>query len=308
MHGIGDTIYARPFIRLLAEDPENEVYLLTGLPFIFRDLPVKFLEIRPDQTLRHASKWLKGANFEFTPPPEAFDQEIDYFYGNDHILGQNGKRMNSIITHMEQSFGFEPGSTKPVFDLPPLPHHGLNLPVDKKIAVVHPSTTRREFVCPTRAPKDNYIPWCSKTLMDQGWHVISIADCEDDKEWIERRAEPLAHERYHQGELGLERTLSLLQSADLIVGGPCFILPAGVAAQTNLFIIFGGRGKFDNPHKLFDLRMDLTKIHWVLPDNFCRCTLPVHDCDKTISNLDDAFYRVVREVQLQDKQNGEKNV
>lgn len=294
MHGIGDTIYARPFVKMLAEDENNDVYLHTPLPFIFEDLDVKFLEIKPDGTLRTQGKMLKQSNVEFVEYPETWDREIDFFYTYQDI------RSHGIVCHLEQCFGHEIGSTRPVFDLPILPHHGLDLPTNKKVAVVRPSTVRREWANTSRAPKENYIPWCAKILMDMGWHVISVADCEDREEWIIHGGEPLAHEKYHRGELSMDKMLSLFKSADLIIGGPSFVLPAGVAAQTNLFIIFGGRGRFDNPHKLFDLRMDLTKIGWALPDNFCRCQLNDHDCDKRISNLDDQFFKFIRDIQLRE--------
>src|ERR1035437_2368134 len=287
MHGIGDTIYSRPFVKMLVEDG-HEVFLSTPLPFIFGDLNVNFVKL--ETTLRTQKKHLAQSDFTFVDVPDQIDKTIDFFYTNRHI------KAHGIVTHMEQAFGYEPGSTTPIFDLPPLPAHGVIIPKNKKLAIVRPVTHRKEWFCTSRSPRPNYVAWSAKILKDMGYYVISIADCEKGLEWIPRGGDPIADQKFHKGELGLERTLSLMQSADLVVGGSGFIVPASVSAKTNLFIIFGGRGAYDNPHKILDLRMDLTKIGWALPNNFCRCHNMDYSCDKEIRDLDSHFFNFIRTV------------
>jgi len=289
MHGIGDTIYARPFVKLLVSEG-HEIYIDTPLQFIFSDLRVNF--IKPSRTsLRCQEKHLTDHEPTYVEQPAKVDKTIDFFYTHQDI------KRHGIVTHMEQAFGFQPGSTIPIFDLPLLQCHDVKLPFNKKVAIIRPVTHRQEWLCTSRSPRPNYIAWCSKILKDMGYYVISIADCDGDKEWIEPDGEPVADLKLHQGELGIERTLSLMKNANLVVGGSGFIIPASVAVNTNLFIIFGGRGAYDNPHKLLDLRMNLKKIGWALPDNFCRCKAMNHGCDKTISDLDSQLFKFIKETQ-----------
>ena len=286
MQGIGDSIYSRPFVRMLVEDG-HEVYLNTVLPFMYADLDVKF--IKTESTLRTQKKSLASSNAKFVDFVFA-DREINFFYSANDLSA------HGIVSHMEKAFGYEPGSTLPNFDLPPLTYHGVDTPLEKKLAIIRPVTHRSEWLCSSRSPQPNYVAWCSKILMDMGYYTISIADCEPGAEWIVDEDNLLAHQKFHKGELGLEGTLSLIKSADLVVGGSGFIIPASVASDTNLFIIFGGRGKYDNPHKVLDLRMNLKKIGWALPTNFCRCATMDHDCDKTIKDLDSQFFNFMRSI------------
>lgn len=284
MHGIGDTIYSRPFVKMLVEDG-HEVFLKTPLPFIYGDLDVKFVKTKTK--LRTQKKHLEQSEYIFVDAPIQIDKTIDFFYNNTEL------KSHGIVAHMEQAFGYECGSTTPIFDLPSLPLHGVIIPENKKLAIVRPVTYRKEWFCTSRSPQPNYITWCARILKDMGYYVISIADCEADFEWIVKGGDPIADQKFHKGELGLERTLSLMQSADLVVGGSGFIVPATIAAHTNLFIIFGGRGAYDNPQQILDLRMNLKKVGWSLPDNFCRCHSMNYPCNKEIRNLDSDFFRFV---------------
>jgi hypothetical protein len=286
MQGIGDSIYARPFIKMLVEDG-HEVFLKTVLPFMYGDLNVKFVKV--EATLRSQKKSLAGSTYEMLAEPDV-DKIIDFFYSAQDM------KAYGIISHLEKVFGYEVGSTMPIFDLPHLPAHGIDVPKLKKLAIVRPVTHRKEWLCSSRSPNANYVAWCAKILKDMGYYVISIADCEAGQEWIEEDGDPIADQKFHKGELGLERTLSLIQAADIVVGGSGFIVPATISAGTNLFIIFGGRGGYDNPHKILDLRMDLKKIGWALPNNFCRCKAMEHDCNKEIKDLDSQFFRFMRNV------------
>lgn len=290
MQGIGDNIYTRPFVRLLTEEG-HDVYVSTVLPELYDDLPVKFIQPKKNN-YRTQQKALAESKVQMLKrSPSKIDRKIDVFYGVNELRAYN------IINNMEQLFGYKTGSTNYQMDLPStLPAHGLRLP--EKVAVVKPVTHRREWLNTARSPRPNYVAWCARMLRDAGYYVISIADDEGigGREWIEGE-EPPADLKLHKNELGLFGTLSLLRDAKVVVGYPSVIVPAAIAAGAYLFCIFGGRGAFDNPHKIFDLRMNMRKIGWALPDNFCRCYSMEHDCDKNIKNLDDHFYKFMREVE-----------
>jgi hypothetical protein len=284
MQGIGDQIYSRPFVRLLARD--NEVYIKTVLPSLYSDIPgLKFLD--PGVPLyRTQAKAFASQEVDFVKPVR-FQRKVNWHYGRLEL------KKHGIIPHMMECFGFDMG-TELKFNLPTWEAAEQLLDntiyTAKKIAVVRPATVRSEWKCSSRNANPDYIAWCARMLQDAGYYVISIADCVDGVEWIDGE-EPPADLKLHKGELGLLGTLSLLKRAHIVVGGSGFIIPGTVSAQTNLFVIFGGRGEYDNPHKVFDLRMNMKKIGWAIPENFCRCNRMEHDCDKTIKNLDDQFFR-----------------
>lgn len=289
MQGIGDQIYSRPFVRLLAR--ENEVYLKTVLPDLFSDIPgIKFLD-PGEPKYRTQKKNFTAVDFV---KPVRYHRKINWHYGHLEL------KKHGIVSHMEHAFGFEPGVNKIKFNLPSWPDAEQlvddTIFTAKKIAIVRPPTIRKEWVNVSRNPNPHYVNWCARMLRDAGYYVISIAYCEEGQEWLEGD-EPPADLHLHRGELGLKGTLTLIKRAHLVVGGSGFIIPASISARTNLFVIFGGRGAYDNPHKVFDLRMDMKKIGWAMPENFCRCNQMEHDCDKTIKNLDDQFFRFMRELQ-----------
>lgn len=289
--GIGDSIYVRPFIKQLCKDG-HEVHVMTALPDLYADLEVTFIE-PPQVRYRTQVKAFAKSKVTFDPNPrEVFNRTIMYHYNPKDL------RKHGIIAHMEQAFGYEVGSVRhtPMLDLPKaLQQHGLDLPKGRKLAVIKPVTLRNEWYCPSRAPNPEYIGWCARMLRDAGYYIVSIADCYNEQEWIEGD-EPIADLKLHNGELGLYKTLSLLKQANIVVGGSGMIVPAALAAGAPLFVVFGGRGEFDNPHKLFDLRMDMKKVGWALPTNFCRCADPNHECDKTIADLDSQFYRFMASI------------
>jgi hypothetical protein len=281
VEGIGDNLYARPFVELLAAQG-HDVYVKSVLSFIYEDLRVKLVDPGPAKYRTQGKAQATGRTYNYQAVPANVNRVISFNY-----TGQSLRRA-SIIGHMETSFGFEPGSTQPKFNLPKgLKPHGIALSA-KPLAVIRPVTIRSEWACETRAPNPNYIGWCSRLLMNAGYEVISIADCVPDIEWISG-PEPLAHQKFHEGELSIEQVLSLIREAKVVIGGSGFIIPATVSTPAHLLVIFGGRGEFDTPAKVFDLRMDMKRIGWSLPDNFCRCSAMTHDCDKTTSDLDDKF-------------------
>ncbi len=272
MEGIGDSLYLRPFIKLLTQDG-HKLYLKTPLPELFSDLKVEFVELEPQ--FRTQRKNYAATTVKRVKAPRV-DREISPAYLEVQFMKWG------ITGALEDAVGYPVGSTRPVWDLPAnLPPHGLVLPENKKLAVIRPNSLRREWMVPARNCDPHYLRSYSQRLKDLDFHVVSIADCVEGVEWLEQ-PEPYADLKLHEGQLGIARTLSLLKAADLVVGSPGFILPATVSAGTHLFLVWGGRGDFDNPEMLFDPRMDMSKVAWAMPHTFCRCRKRLHLCDKRI--------------------------
>jgi len=269
--GIGDSLYVRPIIKRLVADGHS-LWLETALPEAFADLDVKFVKCEP--RFRTQSKSYAQTKVKLTSLPKVIDKVVQPFYRADEFLKEG------VMGVFEHEFGYVPHSQPLVFDLPPLPPHGLALP-SKPLAVIRPNTIRKEWQVPARNCHPKYLYDHATLLMTSGYHVVTIADTEPFAEWLEQ-PEPDAHVRLTQGELSIWQTLSLIKDAALVVGSPGFVLPAAVSAHVPLFLMFGGRGGYDCPELLLDKRMDLTKVVSCLPVEFCRCKQRMHDCNKVV--------------------------
>lgn len=256
MRGLGDNLYQRAFIKQLPKP----AYLDTPWPELYQDLPdVHF--IRPVTPLRTQLKNIARHNDWVLPPARQPTRQIRY--------GAEG-----IISGMTASFGIAPGP----FDLPPLPPS----PESGRYVVVRPATVRSEWRADTRNPDPKYIGWAAAKAINLGYRVISVADLEDGKEWTEGEL-PLADVRYHKGELPVEQLLALVQGAAAVIGGIGWLVPAALAARVPAWIICGGQGGFNSPHQICPAGSTIT---FAIPDNFCRCKLKQHNCDKRISDYE----------------------
>ena len=149
--------------------------------------------------------------------------------------------------------------------------------------VVRPVSRRTEWYSETREPKPEYIAQ-AVTALRKRYRVVSVADLKAPDE-VAVGPLPYADETYHRGEMGLEQLLELVAGAVAVVGGVGWLVPAAVAYRVPMFLIYGGCGQHNGPARIFDARMDVSRIHQALPDHFCMCGASEHDCDKTISNL-----------------------
>lgn len=265
MFGLGDCIYARPFIKKLSG--KDEVLLETPWPELYQDLPnVKF--VKPITNLRTQKKNSERA------PPQIWSRR---YRGQTRQMSYTS---DGIIKGMTRSLGVSPG----VMDLP-----DFDSPIQGKYAVVRPATVRKEWVAASRNPDPSYIANCASKLLSEGYTVISVADLEDGVEWA---LEPLpdATIRFHRGELNVTQLMGLIKHASLVVGGIGWMVPAAIAYNVPAWFIFGGFGKYNSPENLFDFDlMDMSKIGYAIPDKFCRCADGKHHCDKEIVNHDEKF-------------------
>jgi hypothetical protein len=273
MKGLGDCIFSRAFIKALAR--RADVYYETPWPEIVYDLPrVRFVYSRtPLRT--QARNVAQQPPSRWSQAPDRIAQRITIGYGAAEL------RSGSILQTMERQTGVAPES----WDLPAFPRWPAT---DRPLAVVRPVTERAEWLNAGRSPRPQYVDFVARDLM-RTHHVVSVADVVDGVEWFVGDP-PSAHERYHKGELGVRELLGLIQSADVVVGGVGWILPACIAASVPLFCILGGNGAHNHPRLITDRRMDLSRIRFAMPDRFCLCENMGRRgavcCDKTISNID----------------------
>ncbi len=261
MQGLGDNIYQRAFIKQLPQP----IYLQTPWPELYRDLRVRFL--KPDTKLRTQKKNVARNHCWAVPSLAQQSRRISY--------GTEG-----IFTGMRRAFGIEPGAMD-------LPDFGRS-PVDGKYAVVRPVSVRAEWRADARNPSPEYVNSSAKILRSQGYSVVSVADLDPEHEWPVGDL-PDADIVFNHGELPVEKLLALVSNAAVVVGGIGWIVPAAIAAKVPAWIVCGGQGGFNHPNLITDCTMDLSKIHFAVPENYCRCTRREHECDKRINNHDERF-------------------
>ena len=260
MQGLGDNIYQRAFIKSLVRS--SEVLLETPWPEIYQDLPNLHL-VRPHTRLRTQAKNAENADKSLWSKPY-FGNSIQVSYGD-----------KGIMRGMREKFCVDSAS----FDLP-----DFDSPISGKYAVIRPATVRKEWMAASRNPKPEYLAECAQILLDRGFKVISVADLQDGEEWA---LDPLpkATETYHKGEFSIKELLGLVQHAKVVVGGVGWLTPASIAYKVPSWVILGGFGAYNAPENLFDAgRMDLSKLGYAMPDDFCRCRDGKHNCKKEISN------------------------
>lgn len=256
MRGLGDNLFQRPFIKALPKP----VYLDTPWPELYQDIPdVHFL--RPVTPLRTQSKNIARHNNWVMPPGKQPARHIRY--------GTEG-----IIPGMIASFGVMPGA----FDLPPLPPS----PESGPYVVVRPATVRSEWRADTRNPDPEYIAAAAAEAQRRGYRVIGVADLQEQQEWAIAPMPP-ADYAYYKGELPVEQLLSLVANASAVIGGIGWLVPAALAARVPAWIICGGQGGFNSPHQICPPGSTIT---FAVPDNFCKCKLKQHGCDKRISDYE----------------------
>lgn len=258
MKGLGDNLFQRPFIKNLP----GPLYIDTPWPELLADLPnVHF--IRPQTTLRTQAKNIARHTNWVMPPGRQPTRQIRY--------GAEG-----IIPGMAACFGVAPAE----FDLPPLPPS----PETGKYVVVRPVTVRQEWRADTRNPDPWYISLAAVEAMNRGYRVVVVADLQHGQEWLVGEHPPPADAYYLKGELPVEQLLALVQGAAAVIGGIGWIVPAALCAKVPAWIVCGGQGGYNAPELITPKGQK--SITFAVPDNFCRCRLKQHGCDKRISNYD----------------------
>jgi len=269
MWGLGDNIYSRPFVRAAAA--QYEIYLETPWPELYADLDIKFM--RGSRKLRTQQKNIarQAPNIWSKPPPMQRQIKIAY----------SDLAMRSIIRSMEWRWkvvnvAFDPA----LFDLPDLGHAPVTS--QRPIAIIRPVTVRAEWRNEARNPQPEYIAQLAAELM-QTHTVVAVADIAPGHEWAVGELPP-AHHHFLFGELAVRELLALVRDADIIIGGPGWIVPAGLALKVKTFVVLGGHGGHNAPEKITDSRLDLSRIGFAIPEKFCRCMNMLHNCDKRISD------------------------
>lgn len=270
MFGLGDNLMQRPFIR--AASLRQDVYLHTSWPELYADMP-RVLPVRSRTHLRtqaiNEARWRGRWH-----TPAAGYRQARLRYGPSDLQAGN------IYEAFERQLPL--GDCPLVMDLPPLKAPQINTR-GKPLAVVKPVTARSEWLNTARNPLPEYVCAISDALAATH-HVVVIGHLQEGQEWLEGDL-PVADDVFMHGELSSMEALALVASADVVVGGVGWIVPAAIAAKRRAFIVLGGQGAHNAPEKITDPRLDLSRIHFALPDAYCRCDQKTHNCERQITDL-----------------------
>lgn len=272
--GIGDNIMQRPFIKTLCMSG-NKVWLKTATPEFYADIAnIHF--VKSGTKLRTQSKNELSTNIHYEDPPTSPTVIKRIFYGNAELRCDSG-----IFGSFKNAFGCNPSS----FDMPEFDMPDIEIHKGSKIAIIRPTTERREWHNAARGPLNAYINEASILLSEAGYYCISVADIEEGKEWIPDMV-PFAHQHLHHGELSIPQLMGLVRHSDVVVTGPGLISQASFAYHKPVIFIGGGCGGSNHHSKITDPEiMDLSTCLFIYPDNYCTCQLMKHDCNKRISGL-----------------------
>ena len=276
MWGLGDNIFARPFVRAAAA--QYDVHLETPWPELYADLDIKF--VRGSRRLRTQQKNMarQPSDLWFKPRQPMREVKVSYF----------DLASRSIVNSLECRWAalkvtFDPA----LFDLPDMGSAPLSS--DRPIAVVRPVTVRSEWRNEARNPRPEYVAAIAADLMATHT-VVVVADLARGEEWLEGELPP-AHQYLVRGELAVRELLALVRDADIVVGGVGWIVPAGLALKVKTFVVLGGHGGHNAPLKITDPRLDLSRIGFAMPEKFCKCTNMLDNCDKRITDPVGQFHR-----------------
>lgn len=277
MLGLGDNIMQRPFIKAACER-EQRVFLQTPWPELYADLPNLF-PVRSSTRLRTQAKNERAWSGRWHPRPAGARTATIAYGARDMAEGLSiTQAMERCLPLGESAFD---QSIPDVGRLPQIDRFG------KPLAIIRPVTERQEWLNSARNPRPEYIAQIAEALAPTH-HVVCVADLEPGREWLVGPM-PVCDQAFMHGQLKAMDILRLMRTADLVVGGVGFIVPAAVALKVPLFCVLGGQGGHNAPERIIDPRSDASRLGWALPANYCRCTEKAHNCDKSIDGVLEQF-------------------
>lgn len=269
--GLGDAIYARPFVRE-ALRRFGHVFVETSWPEMFANLGVRCVKRRGGLAVQAfhgehapASAWSKR-------PGRVRMLTLKYRWSRI-----------AKATIWEEMEGLSHLHPPLALDLPPLPVS----PLSGRYAVIRPPAVRCDYPAPAREPEPDYLARAAEALQARGYRVASLG-------WfVPGLEEPNgcvpADVRWEYGELPLMQAVALVAEASVVVSAPCWLVPACVASCTPHVVIAGGCGGRNSPRALIDRRLGADHVRWLMPERYCMCAKRHHACPKDIADFDAKF-------------------
>lgn len=253
MHGFGDNLYAREVVRSLLAGRER-VYVRTSWPQLYHDFGDRVLLLRPVTELRTQRRNIEAWDGVWAKNP------TDYKRLHLHYDVRDWQQGRSLPEAMLHNAGV---SRSGHFEFPCAEDWVADLTTDKPLAIVHPPTLRDEWHNVARCPNPRYMQQLVHQHREFDWvEVIDLARHQET-----RYGEPIRDAR-PLPSLTTEQLIGLTSLAAVVVTGPSFMLPLGIALRTPTVCLYGG----DLPDRLLVERWMLgAPYRAVEPKPFCDC-------------------------------------
>lgn len=272
--GLGDQIYARPFVLRLAET--RDVWIPTPWPELFHGKPSvhRIASHHGLRTQRANVERAAGVAWERLPP-NLHTVNLDY-----------GRAVMTFGVSIYEALVRQAGVGEPDF--------GLDVPEawmeDARAALAplggrpfclyRPPTVRREWAATGRNPSPSAIREGWEAAQELGLAVVAVGWLAEGDEALADGALPGQPDlAFLCGELSWTAIAGAMVLADLVLYSPSFFLPLSVAVRSRSFCLYGGMAP---PSQLVDPRMGLERHGWAAPDPFCSCWKLEHGCNKFI--------------------------
>lgn len=270
MHGLGDTLYQRAFVRQYPN-----AYVLTPWPEMFADMQVTPLK---------SALWLhytqpEDSRYKITPPYIDELTKIKFWYHPEDLEVRAPYSICGTFDRITAKTR-QPGPL--TWSFPPLPkskHPGC--------AFVRPISVRGLTHEPSRACAAEYLHEAVRQLKKAGYTTVSAS-------WAKPGSEvnidpPECDLMYNEGQLGTMDMLALLNEAAVAVGSVSWFVPGVLCSRTPTAVIMGGYQKHNSPQQLMHADMQTDHVTWFQTDNPCLCSDMAHRCDKTITDFPEKF-------------------
>lgn len=244
MHGLGDNIHQRAFIRQLIE--YRDVYLETSWPCIYHDLidsgRLHFCTRRV--LLRTQNKNITRERGKFVPHPGPSTQAIRPSYNGGQVRKMpNQTILEAMFDTMRPVGGLDIAKADFRLPIPEAWHakadHYLRLmKPDKPICIYRPLVVRPEWRGAERRNADPKAYTEIFASIRDRFYVISIADLEPQREWI-IGPRLRADQEYHKGELDFETLAALFKRAALVYTSSGFATLLAQATETPNISVIG---------------------------------------------------------------------
>lgn len=276
MAGLGDNLYIRPFIRDMVKR-NIPIALQTAYPDLFSDMSLRI--VRPQTGHPNAMKSIRqwGDRHHWRGAPDASPG----LKMMPSIIGYDPESWRPITEQIEAQF---PLRSDYLFNLPDVKSDMEPLP--PKLAIIRPLVKREGFDFPSRDPLNEYILKAEKALRLAGFVTIGVASIGYGE--VAAAEMPKFDVDFTKGQLPLFELINLFRKSSAVVAGPGFAQLMGVAANgPQVMSLWGNRGKFDNPNRIFDRRMAVKNLWEFRPAWPCHHSTEDCGCDKTIPLFDE---------------------
>lgn len=257
-HGLGDAIYARPFIRAVQQRTKGKVFVRSPHPLVFFDF-----------------EGLGFPGYDFARLHRGFAQ-VPLMY-HETLLGDSAnvwQAMELAVPLGPHPIGFHATPPRAWIDeaMTRLPTYD-----GRPIVIVRRPVVRARWPNRARNGLSVYFEQFIRRNRDR-YLFVSVSNTDGVSEEFAENMDGI-DVKFEQGELSLEILMGLVGSCAGCLCSPSFLLPMSLMFRRPCLLIAGG---YANPSHFVDDRMDLTKLIVVAPEPFCECQTYLHECCKRI--------------------------